>query len=168
MRRGLRPTLGLVVADLLEPLHERVAPAVEGVVQLHVGQRRVRGPLQHGIAGVADGVGQTFALAEVVDGRHAEAVVRPHPDDHVGPGGAEPSDQAGQDFHGPATGVDRPRPQPGRQGEAADAVQHEQREVLVLLEVAVVARQRLSAVRRVVAGVDVQDDLGRRRAAGCG
>ena len=113
---GVGPTLGLVVADLLEALHERIASTVEGVVQLHVGQGRGRGPLQHGIARVADGIRQPLLLAEVVDGRHAEAVVRPHPDDHVWPGGAESGDQGGQDFHGPATGVDRPRPQPGRQG----------------------------------------------------
>ena len=36
----------------------------------------------------------------------------------------------------------------------------------MLLVVAVVARQRLAAVDRVVAGVDVQHDLGRRRGPG--
>jgi len=41
-----------------------------------------------------------------------------------------------------------------------------QGEVLVLAEVAVVARQRLAAVRRVVGGIDIQDHLDRRLRAG--
>ena len=77
-------------------------------------------------------------------------------------------DDGRQDVHRPATGMDRARPQPGRQREATAAVVDEQREVLVLPVVAVVARQRLLAVDRVVAGIDVEDDLGRAACAACG
>src|SRR5439155_16106938 len=49
--------------------------------------------------------------------------------------------------------------------EARGAVKDQQRQVLVLPVVAVVARQRLPAVGRVVGGVHVEGDLGRRRDA---
>jgi hypothetical protein len=62
--------------------------------------------------------------------------------------------------------VDRARSQPGRQGEAGGAVADQQRQVLVLLVVAVIAAQGLAPVRGVVGGVQVQDDLGRRRGPG--
>ena len=56
--------------------------------------------------------------------------------------------------------MDGAGPQPGRQREAAVALVDEQRQVLVLAVVAVVAAERLLAVHRVVGGIDVEDDLG--------
>ena len=72
----------------------------------------------------------------------------------------------GQGGDGAATGVDGTGAQPSGKGETGVAVEGEQREVLVLLEVTVEPRQNLLAVRRVVGGVQVDGDHRRRPASG--
>ena len=158
-----RPTLGPVVLEHLETLHLRLAVSVMGVVGLQVGQGPGRAPLEHVVAAVAEDVQQPLGLAILVDLRHRHPGVAAHHDGHVRPGGPQGGDDGPQRRHGPATGVDRPRPQPGRQREAALAVEDEEREVLVLLVEAVVEAQDLLAVRGVVAGVEVEHDVRRRR-----
>jgi hypothetical protein len=61
--------------------------------------------------------------------------------------------------------VDRARPQPGGQGEAGGSVVDEQRQVLLSAVMAVITPERLPAVDRVVAGVEVEDEFRRRLTA---
>jgi hypothetical protein len=82
------------------------------------------------------------------------------------PGQAEAFDQSLEDADGPAGGVQGARPEPTGQGEAGVALEGQQRQVLVLAVIAVVGRQRLPAVRGVVGGVDVEDELSGWRGAG--
>ena len=53
----------------------------------------------------------------------------------------------------------RPGPQPGRQREARIAIVDEQGQVLMLAVVAVIAAECLMAMHRIIAGIDIQDDL---------
>ena len=61
--------------------------------------------------------------------------------------------------------MDRAGPQPSRQRKAGGAVVDEQRQVLVLPVIAVVAAQSLLPMHGIVAGIGVENDLRGRRAA---
>ena len=56
-----------------------------------------------------------------------------------------------------------PRPQPRRQRKSGRPVKDEQREILVLIEVAVKETQDLLAMRRIIGRIQIEDDMRRRR-----
>jgi hypothetical protein len=111
---GVRPRPRLVVAPLFEARPVRVAVAVQAVVPLPSGQRLSRGPLPHGVAGVTEDVVQPFGFAEVLDGRHSQAVVGTHRDADPRPGRPELGAEGPQEVHRPQAGVAGPGPQPDR------------------------------------------------------
>jgi hypothetical protein len=74
-------------------------------------------------------------------------------------------DDGPEDIDRAQAGVDGARPPLHRQWHAGVALVDVQGQVLLLVEVAVVADQRLGAVGRVVSGIDVQDDLVRELSA---
>jgi hypothetical protein len=78
----------------------------------------------------------------------------------------QPLHDAVENVHGAGAAAHGPGTQPGGQREAAVTIQRQQREILVLAVVAVVAGQRLVAVGRIVGGIQVNDHV-RRRLPAC-
>src|SRR6516164_8721356 len=70
-----------------------------------------------------------------------------------------------QDVYRSATGVDGARTQPGGQGKPRNAIEGEQREVLMLIEIAVKPGQDLLPMGRIVRRIQVNDDRGGHGAA---
>jgi hypothetical protein len=83
----MRPTVRLIIGQRLKALHHWLTPAVEVVIQLHIGQRLFGSPQQNRITGIAQGIGQTVGLAIVLQARHRQTVVRTHLDRDAWPGG---------------------------------------------------------------------------------
>jgi hypothetical protein len=124
-----------------------------------------RRSLQHRVAGQAEHVADTVAIAPPHRPPAAEAAVGPDRDLDLRPSRPQPPDQELQHRPGMPARVDVAGPQVGHQ--QVIAAEDVQRQVAVVVVVAVEEAALLMAVDRVVGGVEVEDQrLGRAVMAG--
>src|SRR5215471_10455845 len=138
-----RPSLGLVILAHFKALYLRFAMLIAGVVGFEIAQGRRGAALEHLVAAITKHIQQPFRLAKLVHLRYRHPGVAPDQDQHLRPGGPQRLDDATQRRHRPTTGVYGSRPQPGRQRKARFPIEDEEREILVLIEVAVKETQHL-------------------------
>lgn len=108
-----------------------------------------------------DDIANAVPLAPGQDAPAAEAGVAAEDDAHLRPGSAQPLDQKFEDRPRMFGGIDARRPQVGHpQLFAAEDIQRQEAVVVV---VAVKAPPHLIAMHRVIGGIEVEDQFGRRR-----
>ena len=153
---------GLVIDQQEQPLRlTGRSYCRDGLLQQVVAQ-----PRGAGIHADAERVGQAKLPADVVHPGHAQAAVPPDVDSHVGPGGPQAAHQIPQVVVGAEGGVTGAVPQPDQQDHVVLGAGDDDRQVLILLVVAVEHDQLLLPVRRVVEGVEVEGEVRRRRVEG--
>ena len=119
-------------------------------------EQGLRHRLQSLVGAEAEGVRQAVFLADFVHPRHAEAAVAADVDREVVAGSSQPIDHELQVIIRAVRGVHRAGPQGGVEHVLRGRLADHDREVLVLLVVAVEQRQLLLSVRRVVGGVEIE------------
>ena len=148
----------MVVLDHLEALHLGLAVPVASVVSFQIPQGPSGALFEHLVGAITDGIQQPFGLAKFIDLRHRQAAIAAQQDEHLRPRRPQGLDDAAQRRDHAATGVDGPRSQPGRQRKTALPIEDQQREILVLIEVAMKEAQNLLAMRRIIGGIHIEDD----------
>jgi hypothetical protein len=155
----VRPGPGLIP----EPVKQALRLAGLLVLGDRLGQQPVTPFPQHGVAGQAEGVDQPQPLADVVHPRDPEAGVATHFDLHPRPGRPQAPHQVLQVVIGPESGVRAAVPQADHHDQVVVGAGDNERQILVLLVVAVEEDQLLTAVRGVIHGIEVEEQVARRR-----
>ena len=122
-------------------------------------------PLEPGIGGEAEGVGQAVFLADFVHPRQAKARIGADVDGDIGPLLRSALTTRIRSSSAPSEACTVPGRSQARKTCLACRLADDQREILVLPEVPVKERQLLVAVGRVIGGVQIERDRRGQRAA---